>query len=136
MVPDVDDRMCFACGKENPISLALKFERISETEVEAKFTPQPIHQGYTGVIHGGILATLLDEAMAYAVGERGIKAFTAELNIRYKKPAQVGEKLVIKGVYKNSHLSRIARIHYTSAFIYDQSGNLKAKAEAKFVEGN
>ena len=133
-MPEVDDSMCFACGEKNPISLRLDFKRTSDFTVEAEFIPGEYHQGYDDIMHGGLVATLLDEAMAYAVGVRGIKAFTAELNIRFRKAAEIGEKLIIKGYYKDCNKRSIGTIHYTEAEIFDKDGKLKAKAEAKFME--
>lgn len=133
-MPEVEDGMCFACGDENPISMALKFEEIAENKVKAKFIPGEYHQGYNGIIHGGLTATLLDEAMAHVIGFKGIKAFTAELNIRYRKAIEIGEELEIFGEYKKSKKSSIANVHYAQAEIFDQNGNLKAQAEAKFIE--
>lgn len=133
-MPEVDDGMCFACGEENPISLNLKFKAVNDSEVQAEFIPGKYHQGYNGIMHGGLIATLLDEAMAYAVGYRDIKAFTAELNIRFKKAVEIGKRVLIKGKYKNCTKRSIGTVHYTSAEIYDGDGELKAKAEAKFME--
>ena len=133
-MPEVEDEMCFACGEENPISLALKFEEISKNKVEAEFIPGENHQGYSGIIHGGLTATLLDEAMAYVIGFKGIKAFTAELNIRFRKAIEIGKKLEIIGEYKSIKKSSIANIHYAQAEIFDKKGNIKAQAEAKFIE--
>lgn len=128
--------MCFACGPENPIALGLKFKQIAENKVKAEFQPSENHQGYNGIIHGGLTATLLDEAMAYVVGFKGIKAFTAELNIRFRKAIEIGKPLEIIGEYKNSKKTSIANIYYTEAKIFDKNGNLKAKAEAKFIEAD
>lgn len=133
-MPEVDDGMCFACGEENPISLKLKFKPVNKDQVKATFTPGKYHQGYDGIIHGGLTSTLLDEAMAYVVGFKNIKAFTAELNIRFKSAIKIGEELEIYGYYKDSKKTSLVNIYYTKAEIYDQNGNLKAKAEAKFVE--
>ncbi|MFN2340598.1 MAG: PaaI family thioesterase [Halanaerobium sp.] len=133
-MPEVEDGMCFACGENNPISLALNFEEVNENKVRAEFRPGEYHQGYQGIIHGGLTATLLDEAMAHVIGFKGIKAFTAELNIRYRKAIEIGEKLELVGKYKSSKKSSIAVVHYTQAEIFDQKGNLKAEAEAKFIE--
>ena len=133
-MPEVEDGMCFACGEENPISLALKFEEVEENKVRAEFIPGEYHQGYNGIIHGGLTATLLDEAMAHVIGFKGIKAFTAELNVRYRKAIPVGEKLELIGYYKKCKESSIAVVHYTAAEILDQKGNLMAEAEAKFIE--
>ena len=133
-MPEVEDGMCFACGEKNPISLALKFEAINENKVRAEFTPGVYHQGYNGIIHGGLTATLLDEAMAHVIGFKRIKAFTAELEIRYRQAIEIGEKLEIIGEYKNSKKSSIANVYYAQAEIFDKNGNLKAQAEAKFIE--
>lgn len=133
-MPEVDDSMCFACGEENEISLGLKFKKTSEDIVEAEFTALKNHQGYNGIMHGGLVATLLDEAMAYAVGLKAITAYTAELNIRFKKALKIGEKVIIKGKYEGSLKRSIAVIHYCSAQIIDNSNKLIAKAEGKFVE--
>jgi uncharacterized protein (TIGR00369 family) len=134
-MPEVEDGMCFACGDKNPISLALKFEEVEENKVKAEFVPGEYHQGYNGIIHGGLTATLLDEAMAHVIGFKGIKAFTAELNVRYRKAIEIGEKLELYGEYKSSKKSSIANVHYAQAEIFDKEGNLKAQAEAKFIEG-
>ena len=133
-MPEVEDGMCFACGDKNPISLALKFKEIAENKVKAEFIPGEYHQGYNGIIHGGLTATLLDEAMAHVIGFKGIKAFTAELNIRYRKAIEIGEKLEIIGKYISSKKSSIANVHYAQAEIFDKNGILKAKAESKFIE--
>lgn len=133
-MPEVEDGMCFACGDKNPISLGLKFEEVDENKVRAEFIPGEYHQGYNGIIHGGLTATLLDEAMAHVIGFKGIKAFTAELNIRYRKAIEIGKSLKIIGKYKSSKETSIAIVHYAQAEIFDQKGNLKAKAEAKFIE--
>src|SRR6056297_2991038 len=109
-MPEVEDGMCFACGDKNPISLHLKFEEIDKNKVRAEFVPGEYHQGYNGIIHGGLTATLLDEAMAHVIGFKGIKAFTAELNIRYRKAIEIGEKLEITGEYKSSKKTSIANV--------------------------
>jgi len=133
-MPEVEDGMCFACGDKNPISLALKFEEVDENRVKAEFIPGEYHQGYDGIIHGGLTATLLDEAMAHVIGFKGIKAFTAELKIRYRTAIEIGERLEIVGEYKNTKKSSIASVHYAQAEIFDKDGILKAKAESKFIE--
>jgi acyl-coenzyme A thioesterase PaaI-like protein len=133
-MPEVEDGMCFACGEKNPISLSLKFKKISKNKVKAEFIPGEFHQGYNGIIHGGLTATLLDEAMAHVIGFKGIIAFTAELNIRYRKAIEIGESLEIFGEYKSFKKSSIANVHYAQAEIFDKDGNLKAQAEAKFIE--
>ena len=65
-----DEGKCFACGPNNPIGLKLDFQFSGDSYV-AKFTPSAQYQGYDGITHGGIVSTLLDEAMAKLVWVKG-----------------------------------------------------------------
>jgi hypothetical protein len=60
--------MCFACGIENPIGLKLAFYTDQEGHCVARFRPNPEHQGYPGHLHGGLISTLLAEAIGRAAG--------------------------------------------------------------------
>lgn len=97
MEPQGDD-FCFGCGPKNPVGLHLAFD-VDEARrsAEATFRPRPEHQGYTGITHGGIMATLLDEAMLKLCWELGIPAVTARLEVELKGPAPVGEELRVRG---------------------------------------
>lgn len=92
------DDYCFGCGAANPVGLRLEFD-VDEgrRSAEAKFRPRLEHQGYAGVTHGGIIATLLDEAMLKLCWELGIPAVTARLEVEIKRPAPVGEELRVRG---------------------------------------
>jgi len=86
--------MCFGCGKKNPIGLKLNFGwdgRVAKTE----FTPNQFHQGWAGVVHGGIIASLLDEAMSYAALFSGVNSLTAKMQTRFRRPLQIGKLLII-----------------------------------------
>ena len=61
---------CFGCGDNNPIGLRLRFA-YAGNGVEASFTPSAEHQGFHDVVHGGIISTVLDEAMAWATAYAG-----------------------------------------------------------------
>ncbi|MCJ7751507.1 MAG: PaaI family thioesterase, partial [Armatimonadetes bacterium] len=71
---DVDD-MCFACGKGNPIGLKLDF-RFEGEEYVTEFEVRPEYQGWAGIVHGGLLATVLDETMARLLWEKELNAIT------------------------------------------------------------
>jgi uncharacterized protein (TIGR00369 family) len=86
--------MCFVCGPKNPIGLKLNFAQEGK-EVKAEFTPQKNHQGWSGLVHGGIISCLLDEAMSYAALFSGVNTITAKMKSRFKRPARIGEKLAI-----------------------------------------
>lgn len=88
--------MCFVCGQKNPIGLKLKFIQDGPT-VRTEFTPNKLYQGWSGLVHGGIISSVLDEAMSYAALFSGVNTVTAKMQTRFKRPAQTGELLVITG---------------------------------------
>lgn len=91
-----DNPWCFACGTQNPMGLHLTFEK-QENKYITTFTAGPEHQSYNGVVHGGIISTLLDETMARYIAELGVKAVTARLDIRFREATPIGEPLTISG---------------------------------------
>ena len=90
----VDD-MCFACGKSNPIGLKLQF-RFDGEDYVTEFEVKPEHQGWTGIAHGGLLATVLDEAMARLLWEKGLNAITGHLTVRYHRHLSIGESIRVR----------------------------------------
>jgi len=89
-------RQCFGCGSDNPHGLGMHF-RTDDGRAVAEFTP-PVHlQGYPGHVHGGGVATMLDEAMGWAVYGSGAWAMTARFAMRFRQPVLAGEPLVVTG---------------------------------------
>jgi len=86
--------LCFACGEKNPIGLKLKFRREGKG-VRTDYTPDKMHQGWADIIHGGLITTVLDEAMAYAAGYWGVKCVTATVETRFRRPLSVGEPTIV-----------------------------------------
>ena len=91
------DDFCFACGKANPIGLKLDIQPHPEGGAVARFTAPRVFQGYEGVLHGGITATLVDEVMVWASFFQGMPVVTGTLTVKYRKPVPVGEPLEIRG---------------------------------------
>jgi acyl-coenzyme A thioesterase PaaI-like protein len=93
-----DDHGCFVCGQDNEWGLRLVF-RIDEAaqSISTEFTPRKIHQGYMDVVHGGIISTVLDEAMTKLAFSLGLDAVTGRLTVRFKRPLMVGEKITVTG---------------------------------------
>ncbi len=120
---------CFGCGRNNPIGLKLKF-KLNETGCEASFIPDRYHQGFDGVVHGGITATILDEAVANLFYQKNKVAMTAELNIRYHHPLIVGHKYRITAIITK----QVGRLTYSESFVYDESGKKMVSAKAKQIE--
>ena len=89
-------RGCFICGADNPIGLNLKF--ISDGEItRTTFKPDPRHEGWKGVVHGGIIAAILDEVMIKAVIAMDVRSVTASMEVRFKKPALVEKEFHFEG---------------------------------------
>ena len=101
-VPDTQDQelesalMCFACGKDNPIGLRISFN-VEGNECTAEFTPNQNHVGWEDTVHGGILYSALDDVTANVLYQNRRKAHTARCEIRYRRPARVGETLLLRG---------------------------------------
>jgi acyl-coenzyme A thioesterase PaaI-like protein len=115
--PITDDRiaelrsafdMCFGCGSQNPIGLRLDgFARI-EHGVQAPFVPAGDFNGFHGIVHGGVVATALDEISAWsAIVTEGVFVFTAKLEIRYRAEARTGHQYVLEGLVKQRRGKRI-----------------------------
>ena len=89
---------CFVCGEKNLGGLRLNFEIDKEQKtLKTTFVASPTFQGWNGIVHGGIICTLLDEAMAKLVYELGYQAVTASLEVKFKKPAPILEPLLVYG---------------------------------------
>lgn len=121
---------CWICGEKNPDGLQLKFDlnKTAKT-LQTSFIPTETYQGYDGIVHGGILSALLDEAMAKLTFELGYNAVTAMLNVRFKSLAKVKEKLTIRG--KITQANR--RLVLAKATIHKEDGTLIAEGDSKLV---
>jgi acyl-coenzyme A thioesterase PaaI-like protein len=127
-----NSRSCFVCGWENPTGLNMTFYETAPGEVVAEYTVSAKFQGYPGVVHGGIIASMLDEASGRSQMGPGPSRFmyTAQLSIRYRKPVPVGLPLKILG-HAGESKGRIAR---ATGEIYGPDGLLLAQAEAVLVD--
>ena len=93
-----DNQRCYVCGMQNTAGLCVNFAINREARsISARFTPQENHQGFVGIVHGGILSALLDEAMVKLAFSLGIPSVTAEMTVKFKAPAAPGEELLITG---------------------------------------
>jgi uncharacterized protein (TIGR00369 family) len=122
---------CFVCGKNNPNGLRLSFEIDKEKQtLKTTFVASPTYQGWDGIVHGGILSTLLDEAMANLVYELGYHAVTASIEIRFKKPAPILEPLLVYG-----ELTEVSkRLIRAKAHIAQEDGTILATGTSTFMK--
>lgn len=125
-----DDSFCFVCGRDNPCGLKLAFTNVNG-KIVTEFTPAKVYQGYTGITHGGIISTVLDEAMIYAVMKDGIYPVTAELTVRFKKPLMTDETAIIEAEVINSDSKLITA---RSRLIRKQDRTLIAEGYAKLIK--
>ena len=90
------EHWCFACGRLNPSGLHLEFD-VTRGRAEARYTGDQAHQGYDGLLHGGVVTALLDETMGWAIFQQGVWGVTARLTVTFRSPVPVGEELVVVG---------------------------------------
>jgi len=122
------DHHCFACGGTNPIGMHLEIE-LGPGTASTTWTAGRDFVGWEEKVHGGILATLLDEVMAWAPSSFDSWAVTAEMKIRYRSPANPGEALAARGWVT----SRRRRIYAVSGEVLGADGRLIAEAEGRFL---
>ena len=123
---------CFVCGLNNSFGLKITFYDTGPGEISAEYTVPEQYQGYPGVVHGGIVAAMLDEMAGRShMGTNPPRfMYTARLEIRYRKNVPVGKPLRLVG---KAGKSRRQTATATSA-IYDSEGNLLAEADVLLVD--
>lgn len=133
-MPDVENGTylgCYVCGPENPSGLKVPFLKAGEGMSRAEYVARPEHAGWPTVIHGGLLFTLMDEAVAWACTYAGRRCVTAKAEARFREPARVGMPLVITG-----HVTRMSSLALkTRAEIHvgSNDGPLLAELDAVMV---
>ncbi|MBC7288353.1 MAG: PaaI family thioesterase [Armatimonadetes bacterium] len=121
------DDYCFACGSANPHGLHLTGFSFDGNQYLFRFTPAPHHQGWRGITHGGIIATVLDEAMTRLLWEKGRPAVTAELKVRYRRPLPVGTSTRVRAW----QIGQRGRLIFLAAVIEDDEDEY-ARSEATY----
>lgn len=120
---------CLVCSQANPLGLGLEFTVLDDGSVSAPFLGHSALEGFQGFLHGGMIASLLDGAMTNCLFAHGHVAMTGELKVRYRKPAVIGEEMLIRAWITRS----LSRLHLLEAEL-KQQGCIRATASAKFVE--
>ncbi|OGO28604.1 MAG: hypothetical protein A2Z16_07715 [Chloroflexi bacterium RBG_16_54_18] len=122
---------CFVCGVSNPFGLKLRFYETSPREVTAECTLTDEYQGYPGVVHGGVVAAMLDELAGRSLmgGDTPRFMYTARLEIRYRKNVPIGQPLRLVG----TALSAKQRTATAKSAIYALDGSLLAEANVLLV---
>lgn len=113
-----DNQGCFACGTANPDGIQLKFSLDPNEELVSEFKAEKRFQGFDGILHGGVMALLLDEMMVNLAWIKGFHAVSADLQIRLKKPVRTGETIKLR-----------------SRIVCEEKKLVKTEAEALLLDG-
>jgi acyl-coenzyme A thioesterase PaaI-like protein len=120
---------CYVCGTDNPRGFHMIFELSDQGEMSAAWTPDSTLEGFEGIVHGGVVSTVLDESMAKAVAASGVEALTAELRVRFRHHVVSGSPLRVRGWITE----RNKRMIRAEAALLDQAGSELAHAWSSFL---
>jgi len=120
---------CFVCGDQNEHGLQARFFFDGE-RATTSITANEAFEGYHGIYHGGILATMLDEVMIKAILAVDVFAVTAEMTVRYHQPVSVGDRLNFSGRVTQTR----GRIYFTEGEVVGDDGTRFASATGKYIK--
>lgn len=125
-----DGNHCFVCSKSNPIGLNIRF-RLEDDVCRAEYIPADNHCGYDGVTHGGIIFSALDDVMANWIFLKGMRAYTAKCDIRYKGELPTGTPVKLEG---RCLKERGRLVIMAGNMMRQDTGELIAECEASFMK--
>ena len=136
---DDPKNMCFGCSQQNERGMQARFTHVGPSTVEGRYTADPHTCGAPGILHGGLQAVLLDEAVGYAVHAHmeaadpdvdpwTISVVTAEFDLRYRRPVSVGTELRLRGEVVHTK----GRDYLAVAEILDADGTVLTSATARW----
>jgi|AMWB02.1.fsa_nt_gi uncharacterized protein (TIGR00369 family) len=122
---------CFVCGRENPLSLRMSFYVREDGSVESRLQVSEQYEGYPGMVHGGVIAAMLDETAGRAVTVEDQNQFyvTSELKIRYKAPVPINQPLLVVGRKVRCR----GKVCFGHGEVLDAAGTVLAEADGIFV---
>ena len=132
-----NDHFCFGCGSKNPRGLQLSFHLDREKkQISTVWTPVKELQGYANVVHGGMTGLVLDEVMGNLLYLTGTPSVTAEMTVRFLKPATVNQPLNCRAwiVEEKTHGPR--RVFQMESEAVNSSGKVIAQASGRYVAMN
>jgi len=121
---------CFICGKNNPSGVHADFYDLECEKIACVFTARSIHEGHPGILHGGIICSILDETAgrSMTVVRPEIGAFTVQLDTTYKKPVPSNTRLVALGWVEEVR----EKVYISKAQIYLEDGSVAAEAKGVY----
>lgn len=133
MTKQPNSRMCFICGVENPVGLHLKIYDTEPGMTAADYTVPEQYQSYPGIVHGGIVATILDEVSGRALMGDAAQPrfmFTAKIEVKYRKNVPIGKPLKVVGKAGKTR----GRMAEAWGGIYDEEGTLLAESNSLLID--
>ena len=124
---------CFVCGIDNPSGLKINFVSDGNGSVTAQKVFSEDFQGYPGIVHGGVISAVLDEAAGRAVVKEArpeIVLVTGKLSVRFRKPVRINELILIEG----KAISQLGRVYQTKSWLKNKIGEILAEAEVTLVQ--
>jgi uncharacterized protein (TIGR00369 family) len=121
---------CFGCGHANPAGLHLEFLLAEDDSVVCLPEIPDTFEGHPGYLHGGIIATLIDETMSKAVRARGFTAMTRHMEVDYLRPVPSGKPLRLEGRVTHNE----GRKHWAEAKVLNAEGTMLAQGKGLFIE--
>ena len=120
---------CVVCSYANMMGLHLQFEADDRASVKADFQCHKSYQGYPGMVHGGVISSILDGAMGHCMFARGQAGVTIELTIRFRHPVKTGHEATV-----SARVTRSVHPVYLLEAEISQDGEVKATAKAKYYD--
>lgn len=121
---------CFGCGPANPVGLHLEFMLAEDGTVVCQASVPDTFEGPRGFVHGGIIATLLDETMSKAVRSHNVVGMTRHMEVDYRRPVPTSTPIRLEGrVYHHE-----GRKHWAESSILDERGAILAHGKGLFIE--
>lgn len=130
LLPNMEDHECFGCGPANPSGLQMKFFTDGGSVVSWVTVP-PHLCGWSRLVHGGVISTMLDEIMSrsviYLMKTLGL---TRRMEVEFLRPAFIGKELKVEGKIRESSNDREA---LAEGFLYDEEGRVCARSSGSFI---
>jgi uncharacterized protein (TIGR00369 family) len=120
---------CFVCGPANGHGLGLEFRMTHAGVVEATFLCEPVFSGYPGMLHGGVVCTLMDGAMTNCLFAQGVVAVTVDMQVRFRRPVAISRAATVRAWLQ----SEGSPVHRLAAELR-QGEQVVATSTARFVE--
>ena len=127
-----NSRMCLVCGLKNPFGLHTAFYELDNKEILAVFTPREQHQSYPGRLHGGIISTILDEAIGRAImmhSDDEVWGVTVDLQVRFKKPVPLNGELRVVG-----RITKDSRFFEGTGELLLEDGTVAAEGHGRYLK--